>query len=205
MKKFLASLVLLMGTLLSANVYSMDNCYQDCALYAGLLGGPNWLDINPQHNVKLNSKTGYLVGGVVGYRFNQPYRVEAEVSFRRNSYYLANGLLVNKKFEGHENTWAFMGNAYYDLNCHPVIRPYVGVGLGYATVRHNTHFSSFEEGYSNAYSHKFNENGFAYQLMAGVNYRICENVDVGAEYRYFSIANKKMDDNSLAFTIKHYF
>lgn len=199
MKKYLLGITLLTCLLIMGKAHALT-FYDQCeGPYVGAFGGANWMDVRTLHHhprVKTDFNTGYHAGLQAGYRFALPVRVEGEVSYRRNT---LNHLKVDhEKFKPHMNTqtWAYMANAYYDLNLHPELRPYVGAGVGYArTSAHVRHEDV---------SFKGKDDGFAYQGIAGVNYALCEKTDLGLEYRYFA-GRKNVNDHSLGLAIKRYF
>ena len=76
-----------------------------------------------------------------------------------------------------------MLNILYDIDFGSMVVPYVGLGLGAAYVEaNNVDIKALSGGAS------FNDTdwAFAYQGIVGVNLRIDENIDLFADYRYFS-------------------
>ncbi|MEO0541870.1 MAG: outer membrane beta-barrel protein [Cyanobacteria bacterium P01_A01_bin.105] len=80
---------------------------------------------------------------------------------------------------GQAKTTRYIANAYYDVPTQTAIQPYVGAGIGYATIalRPNTPTVA-----------RTHETRFAYQLRAGVRYSATPNLTVNLGYRYFAIA-----------------
>ena len=74
---------------------------------------------------------------------------------------------------GELRTFTLMANAWYDFDMGSSFTPYVGGGIGYA---------------DNELTHGLQANGtggdFAWQLGAGVNYKIGDKTSVGVGYRY---------------------
>lgn len=74
---------------------------------------------------------------------------------------------------GNVRTFALMANAWYDFDFGSSFKPYVGVGVGYATneIQHGLVFNG-------------SKGGFAWQAGGGVNYPITDKTSIGVGYRY---------------------
>lgn len=198
MKKYLLSITLLACLFIAGKGYSLT-FYDQCeGPYVGAFGGANWLQTDTIRHPRLKAEfnTGYLAGVHAGYRFAYPIRVEGEASFRRNT--LNHVKAEGQKFKphAHTQTWAYMANAYYDLNIHPELRPYVGGGIGYARTNAKIRHEDLTV--------RGKDDGFAWQGIAGANYALCEKTDLGLEYRYFS-SKKHVKDHSVAVALNQYF
>lgn len=117
---------------------------------------------------------------------------------------------------------AYMFNGFYDLGlCQDwCFKPFVGVGIGYVQTRNSHHdFSNFEESSSSSSSSRCGSssssdnhckksnknNGFAWQLIAGIAYPICDEVDLSIEYRFFKGKEHNLYNNDIGVGLKYYF
>src|SRR5579872_2838493 len=109
-------------------------------VYVTFEGGAGWLHrmaVRCAHGTRhssLGTKTGYGLGGAVGYAFGNGVRLEAEVPYRSNG---AGALVAGSTSEpisGSVSSVALMFNALYDIAAVRVGRftPYVGAGVGVA-------------------------------------------------------------------------
>ncbi len=133
--------------------------------------------------------TGFLAGGVVGYSFNKVFRVEAEVSYRDNDLDEGTALGSSAPIEGDITALAGMANVYFDFRKGKSIRPYIGGGIGAANL--DLEFDSIA---GIPFSFSDSDAVFAYQAMAGVEYKITPRLSLGAEYRYFATTDPEFDD-----------
>ncbi|MBT6094995.1 MAG: porin family protein [Rhodospirillaceae bacterium] len=72
-----------------------------------------------------------LIGGGLGYRFNDNFRTDLTFDFRSDADVeatTAGGAGVNSEVNG----WTLMANGYWDINHFEGITPYLGAGIGYA-------------------------------------------------------------------------
>ncbi len=132
---------------------------------------------------------GFLVGGVVGYSFNKVFRVEAEVSYRDNDLDEGTALGISAPIEGDITALAGMANVYFDFRPGKSWRPYFGGGIGVANL--DLEFDSIA---GIPFSFSDSDAVFAYQAMAGVEYKITPRLSLGAEYRYFATTDPEFDD-----------
>lgn len=180
MKKYLF-LIASIFTILTSNTAQANEGF-----YVGALGGANWADT---HHVKSN--TGYGVVGSLGYKFCSGLRVEGEVGYRRNCVEKVKfeGLYFNT--HGHLSTVSYLANVLYDipLDCF-CIKPYLGAGIGYARADRKFIVQDF------AFDERHRNKGFAWNLIAGLAYPICDCIDLDLQYRYFH-TRKHISHNSL--------
>jgi opacity protein-like surface antigen len=181
--------------------------------YISVLGGGNWIaddNINyrfaavtsaPQGAVyayqDFEADAGFVVGAAVGRDlccWVPGLRGELELSYRRNyiSGYHEDGTDnlastnqipdVTGPLDGHISSWALMANVWYDFDLGGV-NPYVGGGIGWGHSRFkanyfNTTFSAPHGAVDET------DNGFVYQLGAGLNVPITHGARLGLGYRY---------------------
>ena len=180
--------------------------------YVGGFGGANFIQTSKKDDFDLKYRTGYAVGGSVGYKWCQGFRVEAEASYRHNrlkSFEFFEGDDFEEDVKGHLSSWSFMANALYDmdLGCWDScsswdIVPYVGFGIGYA--RQRIKFSEDEDSGFNFHEHEA-KNGFAWQLIAGLAYEISPCTDIAIEYRFNKGPEKKLYNHTAALAVKYHF
>lgn len=163
MKSFLAAIALVLLSV-SPAVAS--------GFYVSAYGGANWDDVINAKGV--DDQTGSVIGATVGTSVASVpgLRVEADLSFRQNEVDLFGGFI-----SADHDTVALMGNVVYDL---PVklgpVHPYVLAGVGYGHTE-----ATFED----VALLKLEASGVAWQLGAGLNTNLSDNVTAGIGYRYF--------------------
>lgn len=111
----------------------------------------------------------------IGRAFANGFRGEGEVSWRNN------------EIEGstaEADVWAAMLNGYYDFHRGRRLRPYLGLGVGWANVD-----VGFDEG-----------DGFAYQGLAGVAFGLTPQLDLDIGYRYFAIPDLEIAGGDVDYT-----
>jgi outer membrane autotransporter protein len=164
--------------------------------YVNLSGGANWLSDegfsastvgSDTLTFAPDSDTGWMISGAVGLSLHnmvQGLRVEAEVAYRDNQ---VDGVWASSTAPGTDaglldyehSTLSVMANVWYDFALGNV-RPYIGGGVGWAETELE---GAFLGGTTPAINHS--DDGFAWQLGAGVNFDISPNVQLGLGYRYF--------------------
>jgi len=119
--------------------------------------------------------TGIAGAAAVGYGFGNGLRTELELGQRAGNVSGAPGV------GGKLDVTSLMGNVLYDIATGGSVIPYLGAGVGGARVRAKDVGpdlgSAFVSGTSNV---------FAYQGIAGLDFRIDDNMALGASYRYFA-------------------
>ena len=103
-----------------------------------------------------------LLGGGVGYQFNENMRADLTVDWAGN-YDVAPGADMS--------TTTVLGNLYFDWANDSAFTPYVGAGIGYGWVD----------------DAPGNDSGIAYGLAAGVSMGLTDNIDLDVGYRFRDI------------------
>lgn len=210
-------------------------CYEDICcedqtgFYVGTFAGANFISSSNSHHHnsgyhnRRNFNTGYVVDASVGYRWCHDIRMEFEYAYRSNQgkhrWHESNnrsGSYCSKHKNFVQN--AYMFNGFYDIGgCQDwCIKPFVGAGIGYANTRnaHHHNGSSHHEngsvgGNGSGRSHHHHRNncngGFAWQLIAGLAYPICDEIDLSLEYRFFKARERKLYNNDVGVGLKYYF
>jgi opacity protein-like surface antigen len=143
-------------------------------------------DIAPASvNAHTNYDLGWLAGASAGYQWDQGwargFASEFEFTFRQNH---INRIATSAPITlgGDLHSYAMMLNGYYRfLNSTP-FTPYIGGGIGEASIAlNNTRFA----GLPNLGPFSGTDAVLAYQGIGGVSFPICPHVSMAAEYRYF--------------------
>ncbi|WP_394753434.1 outer membrane protein [Crenothrix sp.] len=136
---------------------------------------------------------GYATGLAVGYRVAERFRLEGELLYQSsnfdNDFVFANGSFGSSEthFNGERTRAAALLNGYYDFKNQTPFTPYITAGVG----GYHVEFKS-----KDAYGLR-NDFDVAYQVGAGVNYKVSDRFSFDLKYRYFSGADphiKRIDD-----------
>lgn len=159
-------------------------------LYLNAFGGFNLLQ-DPSDNVGI---TGGLAAGLKMAQF----RVEGEFSYRYNPI-----SLFRAKFQ--RNTYATMGNVYFDVDLNNGWMTYAGIGVGYAWSKDDCRFKPFKNERQPTHLHRSDKDtGMAYQGIVGVSRNLGNGMDGSVEYRSFMFKNA-LRDHSCMLSVKKYF
>src|SRR5690348_8465591 len=156
-------------------------------------------DTNPFH-LRFHQNTDWVGFARIGYKLSPHVRIELEGGYRPGDLSRVTnaggtdvqaicGLTATDttcpRPGGSIETWSVMGNLLFDLIPNGMIDPYVGGGAGVAHVNlrmNGTDFPNEEDG-------TFNINGgntkFAWQGIAGLGFRINDQLTADLTYRYF--------------------
>ena len=167
-KTFLAAIALAFIAILPASAKGF---------YITTFGGVNYNDVSYDSKwLQVDSNTGYVIGAALGTTVDQVpgLRAEAELSYRSNAVDIT---LCGDGIKANDETWALMANAVYDIpTASWPVHPYVLAGAGYASRTGSLNeLSAF----------KVENQGLAYQVGAGVSFKIAEGIDGNVGYRYF--------------------
>lgn len=182
-------------------------------LYFSTFGGANFVSDHNNSttsgratlNENFDFNTGFVIGSAVGLeldRWLHGLKVELEASYRRNKldghwsittsgspFIVGADALESGSINGHSSVFALMANAWYEFDIGTRFKPYFGGGVGWARSRLD---GAFDQGslISSTAVNPFNgwvveNDGFAYQLGAGITSQIMPGVSLGLGYRYF--------------------
>jgi len=98
----------------------------------------------------------------VGHGFANGFRLEGSIDYRNNEI---------EPLGDEATVWAAMANLYYDFNRGGSIQPYLGLGAGYV----QSEIGALDE-----------EDGWAYQGLAGIGWRMTDRATLDIGYRYFN-------------------
>ena len=169
-------------TLLAGYLFSVAIVQADFYARAGVLyNDPESLGIPDSlgsAEASVDGSFGY--SGALGYKFSV-FRVEGELVHVKNDLDSGSGL---SSAEGELSQTNFFANGYTELPFIPIIKPYIGAGLGLATVD----VSGLRVTTSDIIESGDNDTAFAYQLMAGVRADPpITGLSLTAGYRYLSL------------------
>lgn len=164
--------------------------------YASVLGGVSFFDADNVNHLHLDTSTGYMLGGALGYKFCSPIRVEGEFAYRHNTIDSIRYMGEKYDVDFNINTYTYMFNAYYDIETGSPITPYFGAGLGY--VHSEGKVKVMDQ------SLRTSSDGFGAQFMVGANYAINCKTDIGLEYRYL-LAHSNANDHGILLNLRRYF
>lgn len=197
-------LLLLAGVATTALVLGWSSAYAADAIvdvpraedlwYVTLFGGASFPNhVKTDYNgtgYSVDLDTGFVIGGAVGRRINDVFRVEGELSYARYkaSEYSYTGV-GNYPASGNLSATYLLANVWADVAHFGDAKLYVGGGLGAAYVTADTHFDGHAFGYGAGGW------GFAGQVGAGVTYAVTQNVDLDFGYRFKAVTSVDLDDN----------
>lgn len=161
-------------------------CEPTChAFYFAFQGG--WSDLQNMidgEGTELETESGSVFAFALGRINGRNLRTEVELSFRNNEISDRTSFGASTATSGDISSFSGMGNLYWEFVDFPGgrFRPYVGFGVGFASLEANL---NDQFGSSILASEGGSDTSFAYQWMAGMNYRANPNMDLFVEYRFF--------------------
>ncbi len=131
--------------------------------------------------------TGFVIGGAVGYRFADGFRVEGGVSYRESN--VDKGTYSGGELNGtgDANLTAIMANVYYDFDAGFTFKPYLGVGIGIGIFEVNC------DAPGNVLNVDDDSAELAWNVMLGVGYALTEDVELYYGYRYLGTTDPEFD------------
>jgi opacity protein-like surface antigen len=157
------------------------------AWYLGLMGGVSFKNSSTTSTFYKSFDAGPITGIFGGYDFSYG-KIELQVSQRENPVNHEYASISTAK-TAEESAVTFFANGYYFPFHFQLIRPYAGVGLGYAIHsyawhRHN-HLSKGE--FVNFNHIRKYSNGFTYQVVAGFEFKLHTSVRLSLEYDFWAM------------------
>ena len=137
----------------------------------------------------------------VGSALPNGLRGEIELAYRYSDVDSINGPYNSYSISDvYVSSGALMANGYFDLMPNQSISPFIGGGVGFATV-----VATFEDDdiyyydpyrdiyyYEDDYDSEY-DTVFAYQLMAGLSFAVNPNLKIDLQYRYFATDDPDFD------------
>lgn len=148
---------------------------------------------------KIEFEKGFALSGAVGHAWGG-FRVEAEFSYRKTdldsadieTLTIAGALftaLGKVNLAGFTSVFGVMGNGWYDIDTGTPWVPFFGAGLGVARTK-----LDIESVAGIAVDFDESEMVLAYQIAAGVGYKVTPNVTLNLTYRFFATSDLEFDD-----------
>jgi opacity protein-like surface antigen len=132
---------------------------------------------------------GINTGAALGYDFGY-MRMEGELSYKHNSLSSisdnSNPANSYRNIDGSVSVLATMFNAFFTLRNDSPITPYIGGGLGAATVYISDSYASINGAPRDLVYSKDNDTVFAYQFGTGVEIALRPRYSLDIGYRYFA-------------------
>jgi len=210
--------ILLLTTAL-ASLSLMANSANAAEGYASIFGGASLLQdqnmsgtshthsttyvFKSTQSLDTSFKTGFVVGGNFGVKWDSGLRTELELAVRQNSSKRHGHLRTTYSYGAitgtvNQNTlhltsstdraadtdlrlraYSLMANAWYDFDIGSSFTPYIGGGIGLAEVQIDGSIDS-------ARIAEKNDMVFAWQVGAGVAFPLTDSIKAFADYRYFA-------------------
>lgn len=118
---------------------------------------------------------GWGALGTVGYGFGNGFRSELELGYRANG---IDDISLSAPTGGDTDLYTVMANVLYDFNHTGPLKPYIGVGAGWAWANMDSVYTV------NGSTLDDSDNAFAAQGIAGLSYAVSEQLDVYTQYQY---------------------
>ncbi|MEO0869433.1 MAG: P44/Msp2 family outer membrane protein [Cyanobacteria bacterium J06642_11] len=142
-------------------------------------------------DISFDTDTRFGINGAAGYRFDDA-RIEFEVAYTNNS---VGSVTVNDLAEipidGNIESAQFMVNGYYDIPTNSRFSPYIGGGVGVATLNAN----DVETNIPGIGDLALDDSGasFVFQVKAGVGYEINDQASAFLGYRLHGLPGQNFD------------
>ena len=160
---------------------AMANTYVSGSVGVGLLNNSDMKFPGVTYKDAVEYKAGVPFGVAIGYKSDE-FRLEGAVGYQTHSIdkVLNSGSGVMETVTGADiSIWSFMANGYYDISVKDSdLLPYLTAGLGVATVKGTDTGGTF-----------LDQSVFAWQVGAGVGFKVSKEVVVDLGYRYFKAAD----------------
>lgn len=149
-----------------------------------------------------------IIGGAIGYQFNQWFRADISAEYRMRSGF--DGLDryettddgdpatwdATNKYDADKSEFLVMANAFLDMGTYHGLTPYVGAGVGasYTMIDNLTDVNDIVNPGNVAYATDNGEWSFAWALHAGLGYQVNDRVTLDFGYRYLNLGDAESGD-----------
>ncbi len=147
-------------------------------------------------NDQVEFDPGINIGGTGGFDFGY-FRVEGEISHKYSEIESITDQNANFRFrnsDGNLGVTAFMANAFFDLHNETRVTPYLGGGIGFASLQLSDTRANDSSGRLLLYEED-DDAVFAYQVGAGVEIAINRRFSLDLGYRYFGTETATFDND----------
>jgi len=159
---------------------------EDRGFYIGVAAGGNLADdatvTGTGVNAGLESGTGLVASGAIGYGFDPGFRIETEFGWRRDGADKATGVSAT----GNTRVESLMANLAWDINLGGSLTPYIGAGAGVARFAYDSVSPLSGQTVDDS------DSVFAYQALAGMALAVAEGTEVTLDYRLFATEEPDM-------------
>lgn len=145
----------------------------------------NSADINSTFHI------GMTLGGSVGYKFPDIFRLEAESTYRRARVRTITNKVSNRSIssDGHIASVSFLGNGFLDIPIYQKLFGSIGGGLGFSKI----HVKIPTNAGINTGA-KDDDSTFCYQANAGLGYKWLDYLEPSLNYGYFKTLKSSFQD-----------
>lgn len=145
----------------------------------------NSADINSTFNV------GMTLGGSVGYKFADIFRLETEAAYRRAGVRNITNRISDRSIssDGHISSASFLGNGFLDIPIRQKLFGSIGGGLGFSKIRVDI---PTNPGINTGT--KDDDSAFCYQANAGLGYKWSDHLETSLDYGYFETLKASFED-----------
>jgi opacity protein-like surface antigen len=154
-------------------------------------------------NDRVEFDPGIQIGGSGGFDFGF-LRIEGELSYKNGEMssiieQISETRIAN--VDGRVEVLAMMFNAFLDLRNATPVTPYIGGGVGFATLYLSDTFGTeTDTGYRTILYESDEDTVFAYQVGAGLEIALTKMFSLDIGYRYFGTAKADFNKNSFTAT-----
>ncbi|MGE0652848.1 MAG: OmpA family protein [Alphaproteobacteria bacterium] len=128
---------------------------------------------------------GTTMLGAIGYAMGNGFRFEGELGRRKNDVDSFTTGGVSTAVDGSARVLSLMANAFYDFKTGTPLTPYVGLGVGLASLKMSSSAPPA--------SATGREEDFAWQGIIGAAIKLSDALDLTADYRYFGMGDVEIN------------
>lgn len=151
---------------------------------------PKW------NHTKYKTSHGYVVGAALGYQFTF-VSVEGEFSYRHNTVDRLKVNALDIDASGDVEQLCGFGNILFNVPITQCFTPYAGIGAGYRHINPGVNFDESSDTSIRNFIDTADEWG-VYQLIGGLNFAVCQMINLQVEYRYVDgWSNTKCSNHSV--------
>ena len=182
--------------LLSSTVFAADGVYVGGNIGLSILHDSDLTE--PGTILETEFDPGFDVNGIIGFYAADQVRVEAELAYRSNDVDSLHSAGTDIAGVGEASALSLLANVFYDIKTGSAVTPYLGGGIGFATIE----FKDITGG--GIMTGSADDTVFAYQLGFGIGYEINENTTLDIGYRYFATTNPNLNETDAEYASSNF-